>query len=80
MKIKIRLETVNNAALFAAKCGSYDCDIDYYFGRYLIDAKSLMGVLSTGLDHECIVEIHTNDPEIIDRFRKDMSIWATEEV
>lgn len=79
MDFKIKLETANNAALFVAKCGTYDCDIDLYFGRYLIDAKSLMGVLSTGLDHVCHVRIHAEDENLIKKFKKDISIWMIKE-
>ena len=49
MKLKIRLKTVNDASLFTAKCNEYrDNDVDYLVGRYIIDGKSLMGILSTG--------------------------------
>ena len=75
----VKLNTPNDAALFVAKCGMYDCDIDYYFGRYVIDAKSLMGVLSTGLDHVCTVIIHTDSAEVAANFKKDISIWTVEE-
>lgn len=79
MKFKIRLDTVNNAALFVAKCSEYKCDIDYSYDRYVIDAKSLMGVLSTGLEHTCMVEIHTDDAKLADRFRKSVAMWIVGE-
>ncbi len=57
-KIKICLKTVNNASLFVAKCGEYkDWDINYIHGRLVLDAKSLMGVLSVAIDAPAYVEI-----------------------
>ena len=56
---KIKLNSVNNAALFVKKCGSFEEDIDYIHGRYVIDAKSIMGIMSTDLGESVKVEIHT---------------------
>ena len=50
MKLKIRLNTVNDAVLFAAKCNEYDDDMDYMYNEhYVLDAKSMIGVISAGL-------------------------------
>lgn len=70
--------TVNDASLFVARCATYEDDIDYVCGRYILDAKSLMGVLSIGVDHICDVEIHTIDPVMIKKFRQDMELWCQE--
>ena len=45
-----------------------------------MDAKSLMGILSIGLDHECVVELHSNDDEKLNnKFEKDMKLWIVKE-
>lgn len=72
---KIKLSSVNNAALFVKKCGSFEEDIDYIHGRYVIDAKSIMGIMSTDLGESAKVEIHTNDIEIINKFKEEISLW-----
>lgn len=77
--MKIRLETVNDAGLFVAKCGEYAVDIDYECGRHSVDAKSLMGVLSIGLNRECEVTIHTTDEDLIDKFRNDVHMWTVKD-
>lgn len=79
MKLKVKLVTVNDAVLFAAKCNEYKEDIDYFYNRYIIDGKSLMGILGIGLNHECIVDIHTDDEEIKRRFKEDILLWIVEE-
>ena len=67
--------------LFSAKCNEYkDYDIDYVCGKYTVDAKSLMGILSIGLDHECVAELHSNDDEKLNnKFEKDMKLWIIKE-
>ena len=80
IKVKIKLGTVNDAVLFSARCNEYkNYDIDYVFGKYTVDAKSLMGILSIGLDHECIVELHSNDEKLNTKFEKEMKLWIVKE-
>ena len=46
-----------------------------------MDAKSLMGILSIELDHECAVELHSNDDEKLNnKFEKDMKLWIVKEM
>lgn len=48
MEIRIKLNTVKNAMLFATVCDNYEEDIDYICGRYQIDAKSILGIMGIG--------------------------------
>ena len=79
MKVKVKLGTVANAVLFSAKCSEYECDIDYTYSRYMIDAKSIVGIIGAGLEHVCEVEIHTDDEMIKEQFRKSMELWIVED-
>lgn len=77
MEMRIRLRNVNDAAYFSTKCSEYHEDIDFVCGKYMVDAKSLMGVLSVGLDRDdCFVCINTQDCEVMHKFKDDMSLWA----
>ena len=69
---KIKLNSVNNAALFVKQCGEFE---DYIHGRYVIDAKSIMGIMSTDLGESAKVEIHTDNIEIITKFKEEISLW-----
>lgn len=80
MKLKVKLNTVNDAVLFAAKCNEYDDDVDYmYNDHYILDAKSMIGVISAGLGREATVLIHTENFETMDKFLTDMKLWLMEE-
>lgn len=78
-KFKIRLETVKNVALFVAVCGEYKFDVDVCIGRYVIDGKSLMGMLSFSADRVADVTIHTKDENEVEKFKDDISLWLVEE-
>lgn len=75
----VRLNTPNDAALFTTVCARYDEDIDYQVGRYTVDGKSLMGILSTRLNENAIVHIHTENADIINDFLTDIKLWLVED-
>ena len=74
-EFQIRLNSVNEIALFTQKCSEFDCDIDYQVGRYIIDAKSMMGVLSTGVEKTVTVTIKN----VIKEFYDEIKMWIVEE-
>lgn len=78
MYFKVKLGNSNNAALFVSVCSSFEPYIDYKIGRYTVDAKSIMGVLSTSLDKVATVIINTDDEHIIKSFKKNINLWIVE--
>lgn len=80
MKImKIKLNTLNDANSLVKAIDKYDYDIDAICGRYVIDAKSIMGLLSLGIPKEIFIVIHTNNRDVISKFEEDISKWKVEE-
>lgn len=77
-QFKIRIGSINDAALFVKKCSEFEENIDYIKGRYVIDAKSLMGVLSVDLSDFGTIEIHTDDEKVINKFKEEMRLWMEE--
>ena len=45
-KKKIKLSTPEVVSAFINVCSKYDCDINLYDGRNVIDAKSIIGVFA----------------------------------
>lgn len=78
-EFQIRLNSVNEIALFTQKSSEFDCDIDYQVGRYIIDAKSMMGVLSTGVEKTVTVVINTDEQNVIKEFQEQIKLWIVEE-
>ena len=54
MKIKVTLGTMQNASKLVSIAESISCDVDLCYGRYIVDAKSMLGVLSLP-DFACLL-------------------------
>ena len=78
-RMKIKLNTLNDANSFVKTIDKYDYDIDAVCGRYVIDAKSIMGLLSLGIPKEVNVIIHTNNKDVISNFEDDILPWKETE-
>lgn len=78
-EFQIKLNSVNEIALFTQKCSKFDCDIDYQVGRYVIDAKSMMGVMSTGVEKNVTVTINTDEQNVIKEFYDEIKMWIVKE-
>lgn len=77
--IKLKLSSIEDAKEFSGLCEKFDMDIDYIIGRYVIDAKSLLGILSTSLGKIAQVTIHTEDQKTIEQFINVIYKWIMEE-
>ncbi len=71
----VRLNTPNDAALFTTVCARYDEDIDYQVGRYTVDAKSLMGILSLCLGKRALVRMNTHSEDVFNDFKDNIKLW-----
>ena len=58
MKLKVNINTIEKAATFAQANTETDFDIDITSGRYVIDGKSLLGILSIKRDAPVEVDVH----------------------
>ena len=65
-KIRLKLDDVNEFVSAAAKC---DFDIDISYNRFVVDAKSIIGVLGLDLNQILTVSCNGYDSE----FEKYMS-------
>lgn len=60
------------ASEFVVDCNKFDEDINVYYGRFTIDGKSILGVLSCDLTHPLKVEILTENADTRLRFEMFM--------
>ncbi len=63
---KIRLPEVNDAKKFVSAASKCEFDIDVFYNRVIIDAKSLLGVLSLDLTKELTVQYGGEDLQFED--------------
>ena len=59
----ILLKSINDVKDFVNAANKYDFDIDLTSGRYVVDAKSIMGIFSLDFNKPIKVEIHSDDCE-----------------
>ena len=62
--VKISLNSIDKVKSFVNEITKYDYDFDLVSGRYVIDAKSIMGIFSLDLSKSMDLNIHADDSEI----------------
>ena len=60
---KISLNSIDKVKAFVNEISKFDCDFDLVSGRYVIDAKSIMGIFSLDLMNKILLTAHTDDVE-----------------
>ena len=64
----ILVGTIDNAKTLCHVAEHTDCEIDLASGRYIVNAKSIMGIFSLDLSKPIEVLIHTEDTELVNDF------------
>lgn len=60
VEFEIVLASINDVKDFVNTVSKYDFDVDLVSGRYVVDAKSIMGIFSLALSKPIKVEIHSD--------------------
>lgn len=60
-KFNMMLSSINDVKDFVNIVSKYDFDVDLTSGRYVVDAKSIMGIFSLDLSKPILVEVHSDD-------------------
>lgn len=61
LKIPVEFRETDDMLKFVDIVNRFDCDIDLKYGSYLVDAKSLMGVLSLSRAKNIEMQIHSEN-------------------
>ncbi len=67
----ISLGSINSVKNFVNTVNKYDFDVDLTSGRYVVDAKSIMGIFSLDLSKPIVVEAHCSEDNAAS-FKADM--------
>lgn len=57
----IALKSINDVKDFVNIVNKYDFDVDLTSGRYVVDAKSIMGIFSLDLSKPIKVDVHSEE-------------------
>ena len=72
----LMLNSINDVKDFVNTVSKYDFDVDLTSGRYVVDAKSIMGIFSLNLSNPIKVEVHSDD---CDAFLNDVERFKVED-
>lgn len=59
--VTILLNTTESVKKFVSTISKYDYEMDLRSGRYVVDAKSLLGIFSLDLNKPVVLEIYSQD-------------------
>ena len=59
--VKISLNSIDKVKAFVNEVTKYDAEFDLVSGRYVIDAKSIMGILRLDLSKPIDLNIHSEN-------------------
>ena len=59
--VKISLNSIEKVKAFVNEVTKYDAEFDLVSGRYVIDAKSIMGIFSLDLSKPIDLNIHSEN-------------------
>ena len=74
--VNVLLSSINDVKNFVNIVSRYDFDIDLASGRYVVDAKSIMGIFSLNLSKPIKLEAKCGDQE--DKFMSDLKRFIVE--
>lgn len=73
--VKISLNSIDKVKAFVNEVTKFESDFDLVSGRYVIDAKSIMGIFSLDLSKPIKMEIHSDN---CDAFLKEVQRFVIE--
>lgn len=60
-KVRVMLVSIEDVKDFVKKTNELNCEADLSLGKYVIDAKSIMGIFSLDLSRELELSVHSDD-------------------
>lgn len=74
IQMKIKFEKVTDVTEFVNEISKLECEANLSSGRYLINAKSIMGLFTLNLSNPVNLIIHSEDNDLKNKFNK----WRVE--
>ena len=62
--VKVSLNSIDKVKDFVNEVAKYDAEFDLVSGRYVIDAKSIMGIFSLDLSKPIELNIHSESGDL----------------
>ena len=76
VRFTVQFKSITDVKEFVRIVTKYPFDVDLSSGRYVVDAKSIMGIFSLELQKSINIEIHSEDCE---ELVKELDLFRIEE-
>lgn len=77
--ISINLKEVNDVTQFVNLLTTYDYEVDLVSGRYIVNAKSLLGIYSLDLSKPVRLVIYSNEcDELLSKLKEQFEVVSIE--
>jgi len=77
-KATVRISTIQDVRTFVETVTKYNMEIDLSSGRYVVDAKSIMGIFSLDLLNPIELTAHTEDETEAQALLRDLKPFIVE--
>lgn len=67
--VQVNLNSVEKVRAFVNSVNTFDSEFDLVSGRFVIDAKSIMGILSLDLSKPITLNIYSDDDAIMESLK-----------
>lgn len=64
VKVKVLLDSIEKVKDFVRTASQFEADMDLISGKYVIDAKSILGLFSLNLSEALVLKIEGSDKEV----------------
>lgn len=71
--VNVNLNSIDGVKEFVNIMSKKDFDADLVSDRYVIDAKSIMGIFSLDLTKSKELHVHTDDQKVFDEFKAEIA-------
>ena len=70
MERYVDLKSIERVKNFVNKITTIESDVDLIYGRYTLDAKSIMAIFSINLNNKLKLVLHSDDEDEIRKFNE----------
>ena len=77
-ELKIRLVSIDDVKDFVGVITGFNCEVDVVSGRYVVDAKSIMGLFSLDLSKPLFLKINSAEETVIEDIKDSLKQFVVD--
>ena len=77
-ELKISLASIDDVKNFVGIVMRFNCEVDVVSGRYVVDAKSIMGLFSLDLSKPLLLKINSAEETVIEDIKDSLKQFVVD--